>query len=118
MAEWLMTETMQKARDKYLKMNIVSYYIRIKHEIMNPPHWIEQMKNCTKPSYSSNHTLQNKIDALPVGPGWTCEMVHMGSSSEIQCFIYEDKQRETRVDGRLVVECTDKSCYICMWRRA
>lgn len=34
-----------------------------------------QTKKRTQPSYTSNYTFQKKLDQLPTGPGWTCEVV-------------------------------------------
>ncbi|KZP10902.1 hypothetical protein FIBSPDRAFT_757434 [Athelia psychrophila] len=64
LAEWLVQETTQKARDRYLKLNIT--------------------KNRTKTSYESNYLLNKKVDAIPAGPGWTCEIVKMqGDHTEL-----------------------------------
>lgn len=32
-------------------------------------------KKRTQPSFSSNYTFQKKLEQLPPGPGWTCDIV-------------------------------------------
>ncbi|KZP26028.1 hypothetical protein FIBSPDRAFT_909360 [Athelia psychrophila] len=78
LAEWLVQETTQKARDRYLGLKITT--------------------NRTKTSYKSNYLLNKKVDALPAGPGWTCETVKMQGD-------------RTELDGTHMVE------ELELWRR-
>ncbi|KAG1877204.1 hypothetical protein F4604DRAFT_1880466 [Suillus subluteus] len=55
LAKWLAKRVNQKATDEFLKLAIT--------------------KNRTQPSYMSNYTFQNKLDKLPKGPGWMCDIV-------------------------------------------
>ncbi|KAG1898632.1 uncharacterized protein F5891DRAFT_1129435 [Suillus fuscotomentosus] len=55
LAEWLSKRVNKTATDEFLKLAIT--------------------KNCTQPSFTSNYTFQKKLDKLPTGPGWTCEIV-------------------------------------------
>lgn len=76
LAEWLITETTQKGRDKFLKLPIVGVFSH-RCDTWNSPQTTCQTKSRTQPSYTSNHTFLKKVDALSPGPGWTCEAVHM-----------------------------------------
>ena len=51
-----------------------------------------------QPSFTSNYTFQKKIDNLPIGPAWTCEMV-------------EVKGDRIGPDGKVVTERLE------LWRR-
>ncbi|KAG1730814.1 uncharacterized protein EDB91DRAFT_1239017 [Suillus paluster] len=55
LAEWLAKRVNQTATDKFLKLAIT--------------------KNRTRPSYTSNYTFRKKLDKLPKGPGWMCNIV-------------------------------------------
>ncbi|KAG1866944.1 hypothetical protein C8R48DRAFT_599934 [Suillus tomentosus] len=55
LAEWLSKRVNKTATDEFLKLAIT--------------------KNRTQPSFTSNYTFQKKLDKLPTGPGWTCEIV-------------------------------------------
>ncbi|KAG1906491.1 uncharacterized protein F5891DRAFT_941482 [Suillus fuscotomentosus] len=55
LAEWLAKRVNQKATDEFLKLAIT--------------------KNRTQPSYTSNYTFRKKLDKLPKGPGWMCDIV-------------------------------------------
>ncbi|KAG1724981.1 hypothetical protein EDB19DRAFT_1897836 [Suillus lakei] len=55
LAEWLAKRVNKTGTDEFLKLAIT--------------------KNCTQPSFTSNYTLQKKLNKLPKGPGWTCEIV-------------------------------------------
>ncbi|KAG1738002.1 hypothetical protein EDB19DRAFT_1909445 [Suillus lakei] len=55
LAEWLAKRVNKTGTDKFLKVAIT--------------------KNCTQPSFTSNYTFQKKLNKLPKGPGWTCEIV-------------------------------------------
>ncbi|KAF7968708.1 hypothetical protein HWV62_29670 [Athelia sp. TMB] len=55
LAEWLTKRVNKTATDEYLKLPIT--------------------RKRTKPSYTSNHTFQKKLNQLPTGPGWTCEII-------------------------------------------
>lgn len=74
LAEWLTKETTQKPRDAFLKLPIVSrvFLKKLKGYSLGI-----QTKNRTNPSYTSAHTLQKKVDNLPIGPGWLCDMVRV-----------------------------------------
>ncbi|KAJ6586000.1 hypothetical protein B0H19DRAFT_1250743 [Mycena capillaripes] len=55
LAKWLAKNVTQTATDEYLKLGVT--------------------KNRTKPSYHNKYTFLKKIDSLPTGADWTCEIV-------------------------------------------
>ncbi|KAF9562392.1 hypothetical protein CPC08DRAFT_797291, partial [Agrocybe pediades] len=55
LAQWLMKSVGQTAVDDYLKLHIVK-------------------ERCNL-SFHNNYSFLKKVDALPTGPGWTCEIV-------------------------------------------
>ncbi|KAG1720164.1 uncharacterized protein EDB91DRAFT_1240430 [Suillus paluster] len=55
LGEWLLKRVNKTATDEFLKLAIT--------------------KNRTQPSFMSNYTFQKKLNKLPTGPGWTCEIV-------------------------------------------
>ncbi|KAG1842554.1 hypothetical protein F4604DRAFT_1884726 [Suillus subluteus] len=66
LAEWLAKRVNQKATDEFLKLAIT--------------------KNHTQPSYTSNYTFRKKLDKLPKGPGWMCDIVtSMGDRDPVEC---------------------------------
>ncbi|KAG6904928.1 hypothetical protein DXG01_006172, partial [Tephrocybe rancida] len=54
---WLMKHVGQKSTDEYLKLPIV--------------------RNAGNLSFHNNYTFLQKVDALPTGPEWECEIVHV-----------------------------------------
>lgn len=101
LAEWLMTETTQKARDKFLKLPIVSGHSYLVKRFVDSH--VIKTKNRTQTSYSSAYTLKNKIDGLPIGPGWTCEMVYQTGNDKQADGTY--KVEELELWRRDPVEC-------------
>ncbi|KAG6818528.1 hypothetical protein H0H93_004273 [Arthromyces matolae] len=57
LAAWLMKHVGQKSTDEYLKLPIV--------------------RNAGNLSFHNNYTFLQKVDALPTGPDWECEIVHV-----------------------------------------
>ncbi|KAG6806291.1 hypothetical protein H0H92_011916, partial [Tricholoma furcatifolium] len=57
LATWLMKHVGQKSTDEYLKLPIV--------------------RNAGNLSFQNNYTFLQKVDALPTGPEWACEIVHV-----------------------------------------
>ncbi|KAG2112395.1 uncharacterized protein F5147DRAFT_744599 [Suillus discolor] len=55
LAEWLMKSVNKTATDEFLKLTIT--------------------KNCTQPSFTSTYTFQKRLDKLPKGAGWTCDII-------------------------------------------
>ncbi|KAJ7784982.1 hypothetical protein DFH07DRAFT_763598 [Mycena maculata] len=55
LASWLSKNVSQTATDAYLKLPITQRH--------------------TKVSYHNNHAYMQKVDQLPTGPGWKCEIV-------------------------------------------
>jgi hypothetical protein len=62
----------QGAVDEFLKMSIVSLHAMNHNRILTLS---IQTKNRTKPSYHNKRSLLKKINTLPTGPGWECEIV-------------------------------------------
>ncbi|KAG1786131.1 uncharacterized protein HD556DRAFT_1203456, partial [Suillus plorans] len=54
-AEWLMKSVNKTATDEFLKLAIT--------------------KNCTQPSFTSTYTFQKRLNKLPKGAGWTCDII-------------------------------------------
>ncbi|KAG6906093.1 hypothetical protein DXG01_015962 [Tephrocybe rancida] len=57
LAMWLMKHVGQKSTDEYLKLCIVH--------------------NSGNLSFHNNYTFLQKVDALPTGPEWDCEIIHV-----------------------------------------
>nr|VWO99055.1 Uncharacterized protein [Ganoderma boninense] len=57
LAKWLMRRTNQTGADEYLKLEIT--------------------RTVTKPSFKNKVAMFRKVDALPVGPRWYCDIVNV-----------------------------------------
>ncbi|KAJ7443741.1 hypothetical protein B0H11DRAFT_2343747 [Mycena galericulata] len=61
LASWLSKNVSQSATDSYLKLPIYSHSLKTQRR--------------TNVSYHNNYTYLQKVDQLPTGPGWKCEIV-------------------------------------------
>lgn len=73
LAQWLLRSVGQKKIDEYLKLPIVSYLIiRDRLSLINK--WLKTVKR-TKPSFNNTYSFLKKIDQLPTGSDWVCDIV-------------------------------------------
>lgn len=78
LAEWLIRHVGQKTTDKYLQLPIVSGHL--KSNLKNLPFSKVNSRNTL--SFHNNYTFLKKIDQLPTGPDWICNVVTITGNLE------------------------------------
>jgi len=76
LANWLMKNATQTAIDDFLKLNIVSVELLVSFHIDDK----SQTRMRTKPSFRNKVAFLKKVDSLPIGPKWVCDVVSVAGN--------------------------------------
>ena len=73
LVKWLMQQTNQSGADEYLKLEIVS----ITHYMLERSYILPSQQTCevTKLSFKNKNAMLKKVDLLPMGPLWNCNII-------------------------------------------
>ena len=71
LVEWLMKNVGQKSTDDYLQLPIVSWlFVQVKKKLS-----FSKVNSCNNLLFHNNYTFLKRIDQLPTGPEWICDVV-------------------------------------------
>jgi hypothetical protein len=78
LVQWLIKNVGQKSIDEYLKLPIASICTPIQRRITN----LFQIQEHADLSFHNTYSLMKKIDQLPTGPDWVCDIVNVSGDLE------------------------------------